>query len=117
MSLSVWSSRGRLSTVANVSWTRSSASCRDPHSAHAARYSGSMYPDRRSGSSARGPSVRSRVLDDIGRLRVDNDRFDDVLGRESGEMRTAAHALNRGGLVHEQARFILRDEDHERKPD
>src|SRR5262245_4474091 len=45
--------RGRASTRAYVSWTRSSASSRDPHSAHAARYSRSRWSPSRAGSSGR----------------------------------------------------------------
>src|SRR5690349_15473749 len=76
-----------------------------------------MYPDRRLGSSARGASLRSRALDDIRCLRVDDDRLDDVLDRQSGETCTATHTLDRGCLVYEQARFVLRDEDDQRESD
>ena len=45
--------RGRLRTRATVSWTRSSASSREPHSAHAARYIESTWSPRDAGSSRR----------------------------------------------------------------
>src|SRR4051812_6901501 len=46
-------SRGLARTRAKVSWTRSSASSRDPHSAHAARYRRSTWSPSPAGSSTR----------------------------------------------------------------
>src|SRR5579871_2728784 len=61
--------RGRESTRANVSCTRSSASCGEPHSAQAARYSRSTWPGSDSGS-RRGtdapPRHRARLYSDRG---------------------------------------------------
>ena len=45
--------RGRANTRANVSWTRSSASCDDPHSAHAARWSRSSCSGSRCDAASR----------------------------------------------------------------
>src|SRR3954453_3923768 len=58
-SSSLGSSRGLARTRANVSWTRSSASSRDPHSAQAARYRRATWSPRPAGASTRA----SRVTD------------------------------------------------------